>query len=149
MNLNNRLKELKEEIEAIKTVQHNAGMSGIAKEINKELKDRATPAEVKFKEIAKLKNLNLKFQYRINIYSKNGRIRKFYFADFCDTRHRLIFEIDGEYHNTVEQAKKDKQRTRALIKAGYKVFRITNTEVLAGKSTNFLYHAYKSVGITI
>ena len=150
MNYNKRLKELQEEIEEIKDIQHNQGMNAAAKPFQQELKERATSAELKFMHIAKLKGLHLKFQYKINIMCKNGRrIKRFYFADFCDILHKLIFEIDGEYHNDCEQQKKDLQRTRDLCKEGYKVFRITNAEVFSGRTTEFLYKAYLSIGIKI
>lgn len=148
MDLNEKIKELQQEIELIKDIQHNAGMKGIAKELNKELKKRATVAELKFKEIASKKHLKLKFQYRIDII-KGHRIKKFYFADFCDIKNKVIFEIDGEYHNTKEQQKKDLKRTKDLCKLGYRIFRITNEEVLNGKTTSFLINSYKSIGITI
>lgn len=146
--LQQRIKELEEEIQDIKDMQHNHGMRGAALAINKELRERATTAELKFKHIAELKHLHLKFQYRINIYAKR-RIKKFYFADFCDIRYRLIFEVDGGYHSTPEQQRRDLKRTRDLVKAGYKVFRITNEEIFEGKTTNFLINAYKSIGIQI
>lgn len=148
MDITSKIKELEEEIQILKDIQHNAGMKGIAKELNKELREKATDAELKFKNIAELKNLKLKFQYRIDII-KGHRIKKFYFADFCDTKNKMIFEIDGSYHNTAMQQKKDLKRTRDLCKLGYRIFRITNEEVFSGKTTNFLINAYKSIGISI
>ena len=50
---------------------------------------------------------------------------------------------------TPEQKKKDWLRTRDLAKAGYKVFRISNEDVVNGKTTSFLVNAYKKVGITL
>lgn len=148
MDYNKRLKELQEEIDTIRDIQHNAGMKGIAKELKRKLEERATPAELKFAEIAKKKGLKLKFQHKINIVKKR-RVEKFYFADFCDVKNKLIFEIDGGYHNTEMQKKKDLKRTRDLCKAGYKVCRITNEDVLNGKTTNFLVNTYLSIGIEI
>ena len=150
MNYTKRLKELQAEIEEVRDLQHNQGMNAAARPFQQELRERATIAELKFMHIAQLKGLHLKFQYKINIMCKNGRrIRKFYFADFCDSLHKLIFEIDGEYHDTYQQQKKDLQRTRDLCREGYKVFRITNAEIFAGKTTEFLYKAYLSIGIKI
>lgn len=148
MNINKRIKELQEEINSLKDMQHNNGMRSAARDIKNKLDSRMTPAELKFQHIAELKHLKLKSQYKIEIVNKD-RIEKFYFADFCDPVHKLIFEIDGEYHFTEEQRKKDLKRTKALYKAGYKVFRITNEEVFAGKTTNFLVNAYRSIGIKI
>lgn len=148
MDLNKRIKELQEELDEIKAIQHNTGMNGAANSIGKKLVDRATYAELKFKQIAELKKLHLKFQHRIDIM-KGLRIERFYFADFCDIKNKLIFEIDGEYHYTPEQKKKDWLRTRDLARAGYKVFRISNEDVVNGKTTSFLVNAYKKVGITL
>ena len=148
MNYNQRIKDLEEQIEEIKAVQHNHGIHGAAKVINRKLIKEATEAELQFKKIAKLKHLKLKFQYRINIY-KGHRITKFYFADFCDPINKLIFEIDGGYHFTEDQIKKDLKRTRALVKEGFKIFRITNEEVFNGGTTSFLVNAYGSIGIQI
>lgn len=143
-----RIEELKEEIQLLEDISHNNGVDGAVQYYRDKLVEKATPAELQFKHIAELKHLNLKFQYRINIV-KGHRILKVYFADFCDTKNKLVFEVDGGYHTTKEQIKSDKTRTLQLQKAGYKVFRITNEEVLSGKTTAFLYKAYKTMGIQI
>ena len=145
-----RIRELEAEIKLIKDEMHNSGMNGAAKPIQEKLLENMTSAELKFQHIANLKGLNLKPQYRINIFNKDkSRIEKFYFADFCDIKNKLIFEIDGEYHFTEEQQNKDLKRTKDLVKAGYKVFRLTNTDVFDGKTSSFLYNAYLSIGINI
>lgn len=145
-----RIKELEAEIQMIKDEMHNNGMHGAAKPIKQRLEENITSAELKFQHIAKLKHLNLKAQYQINIYNKTKtRIEKFYFADFCDIKNRMIFEIDGDYHFTEEQQKKDLQRTKDLTKAGYRVFRITNEDVFNGRTSEFLYKSYLSIGINI
>lgn len=144
------VKELEETIQIIKDEWHNNGMNGAAVSLRKKRLEEMTSAELKFMHIAQLKGLKLIPQYLINIYSKNRyRIDRFYFTDFCDPKNHIVFEIDGEYHFTKEQAKKDKQRTKDLSKAGYKVFRITNEEVFAGKTTEFLYKTYMSLGLDL
>lgn len=145
-----RIKELEAEIQMIKDEMHNNGMNGAAKPIQEKLLENMTSAELKFQHIAKLKGLNLKPQYKINIFNKTkSRIEKFYFADFCDIKNKLIFEIDGDYHFTEEQQNKDLKRTKDLVKAGYKVFRLTNDDIFDGKTSSFLYKAYLSIGINI
>lgn len=42
MDLNRRIKELQEELDEIKAIQHNTGMNGAANSIGKKLVDRAT-----------------------------------------------------------------------------------------------------------
>ena len=150
MNYNRKIKELEEQLEEVRDMQHNQGMNAVSKPIQQKLKEKATDAELKFMHIAKLKGLHLRFQYKINIMCKNKRrIKRFYFADFCDIHNKVIFEIDGEYHNDYLQQKKDLQRTKDLHKEGFRVFRITNAEVFSGKTTEFLYKSYLSIGVKI
>lgn len=145
-----RIKELEAEIQMIRDEMHNNGMKGAAKPIQEKLIENMTNAELKFQHIASLKGLKLKPQYKINIYNKSKtRIEKFYFADFCDIKNKLIFEIDGDYHFTEEQQQRDLKRTKDLVKAGYKVFRLTNEDVFNGKTSTLLYNAYLSIGINI
>lgn len=145
-----RIKELEAEIQMIRDEMHNNGMKGAAKPIQEKLIENMTNAELKFQHIANLKGLKLKPQYKINIYNKSKtRIERFYFADFCDIKNKLIFEIDGDYHFTEEQQQRDLKRTKDLVKAGYKVFRLTNEDVFNGKTSTLLYNAYLSIGINI
>ena len=53
-----------------------------------------------------------------------------YIPDFVEESSYLIIEVDGEYHNTPYQKKKDARRTRHLNQEGYKVIRFMNEEVL-------------------
>jgi len=51
----------------------------------------------------------------------------FYVADFCCMQEKLIIELDGDSHDFSEQ--KDKERTAALNKEGYRVIRFSNADV--------------------
>jgi len=51
----------------------------------------------------------------------------FYIADFCCQKEKLIIELDGDSHDFSEQ--KDKERTKALNKEGYRVIRFSNADV--------------------
>ena len=135
------IKSIEAELKGLKRKQHNDNMSCAAKEFQRKLKDKITPAELKFKYIAELKHIKLECQYIINVVYKK-EIKKFYIADFCDVKNKIIFEVDGEYHNTKEQKKKDYFRTKDLEKLGYKVYRITNEEVFEGKTTSLLKRVY-------
>ncbi len=53
-----------------------------------------------------------------------------YVADFYCHQLKLVIEIDGEYHQTVEQKKLDKERTVNIEFQGLYVIRFTNDEVL-------------------
>lgn len=141
---------LREERDNITNEIHNLYADGAVEKFRDALVESATAAELKFKHIAELKGLNLKFQHKIETYVKgSNRINKIYFADFCDTKYKLVFEVDGGYHTDPKQKKLDDIRTRNLRKSGYKVFRITNDEIFEGKTSAFLYNAYKTIGIDI
>lgn len=53
-----------------------------------------------------------------------------YIADFYCHECKLIVELDGEYHNTIEQSQYDDGRTYELNELKIKVIRFTNQEVL-------------------
>ncbi len=50
--------------------------------------------------------------------------------DFYCPALRLVVELDGNIHNTPEQAERDRARTEHLAAAGYTVVRFRNHEVL-------------------
>ena len=56
-----------------------------------------------------------------------------YIVDFFCHRAKLIIELDGGQHYEPEAMEYDRRRTEYLTKAGYTVFRFTNTDV----KTNF------------
>lgn len=52
-----------------------------------------------------------------------------YVVDFYCHELKLVIEIDGEYHQTPEQIKLDKERTENIEFQGLRVIRFTNEEV--------------------
>lgn len=120
----------------------------IARKIRRELRDAPTEAEILFENEARSIGLKLRSQFKIDVPSKDkSYIRKFYFADFCDTDNMIIFEIDGGYHNENAQKRKDERRTRDLRRLGYEVYRISNEDVFAGKTKEFIYKSYLNKGV--
>ncbi len=53
-----------------------------------------------------------------------------YVADFYCHQLKLVIEIDGEYHQTAEQKRLDKERTVNIEFQGLYVIRFNNDEVL-------------------
>ena len=53
-----------------------------------------------------------------------------YIADFMCKELKLVIEVDGLTHQCEETAVKDKQKTNALERAGFKVVRFTDEAVL-------------------
>lgn len=54
----------------------------------------------------------------------------FYVADFYCHQLKLVIEVDGDYHQTIEQQKLDRERTENIEFQGLHVIRFTNDEVL-------------------
>lgn len=53
-----------------------------------------------------------------------------YIVDFVCLELKLIIEIDGGFHDNIEQQKSDKSRTESFQSLGYRVLRFKNEEVL-------------------
>ena len=62
-----------------------------------------------------------------------------YIADFMSKDLMLIIEIDGGYHDTPEQQKRDRIREKALENVGFQIIRFKNEEVLSDISSVRLY----------
>lgn len=55
---------------------------------------------------------------------------KIYFADFYIPAYRTVIEIDGTYHDSMTQSKKDNDRDYAFKCKGIKTIRLNNAETL-------------------
>lgn len=86
------------------------------------MRDFPTDAEKLLWENLKSKNLGDKFRQQHLIGD--------FIADFVCLSKRLIIEIDGGYHDEVEQQILDEERTNQLIGLGFEVIRFKNEEVL-------------------
>lgn len=54
--------------------------------------------------------------------------RKLYFADIYIPSLKLIIEVNGGYHFTDNQKRKDKNRSQGVRRLGYSLFNITNKD---------------------
>jgi very-short-patch-repair endonuclease len=52
-----------------------------------------------------------------------------FIADFYCHKAKLVIEIDGQYHNRVQQKQYDRERTNVMIKLGLSVIRFSNHDV--------------------
>jgi len=94
-------------------------------ERQKKLRDKPTPSELIFKE--RLENMGIRA-----IFQKCFIAGEFYcIADFYLPKpFKIVFEIDGEYHETEEQKKRDYAKDMYLTKIRkLKVIRIKNEDV--------------------
>ena len=86
------------------------------------LRENMTPAETLLWEKIKDNQLGVKFRRQHPI--------QLFIVDFYCHEQKLIIEIDGEYHNSIEQIQKDIEREGLLIFQDLSVLRFTNAEVL-------------------
>ena len=56
-----------------------------------------------------------------------------YIADFACIEARLVIEIDGATHGTVEERAYDERRTRYIEAGDWRVIRFSNDEVVANR----------------
>ena len=112
------------EIERIKQKYETARPSTykLLKELQKENKKNSTQAESILWE--NLRNKNIKYKFR------RQHIIDIFIADFVCLEKKLIIEVDGGYHNTLEQREADELRTQILNEIGFKVIRFTNEQVV-------------------
>ena len=91
-----------------------------------ELIEKKTPAETCF--INFLEKHKIKYDFQKIIRQR----KKHYIVDFYLPDYHAVIEIDGEYHFNKEQRKKDKLRTRELVRSNIvaRVIRLTNNETM-------------------
>jgi very-short-patch-repair endonuclease len=100
---------------------------GIIKKYQKKLIENATPSEIAFKQI--LADMRLQYEFQRTFSRGNC----FAIADFFIPALNCIVEIDGNYHKTIKQKRKDDIRTMAIMKHNRMVLcviRFTNNQVL-------------------
>jgi very-short-patch-repair endonuclease len=96
-----------------------------SEEFREENLKKSTPAERAAKKV--LRSLKVRFVPQQVVHYDRG---KFYILDIYIPNQKLAIEIDGGYHTTEEQQKKDELRTSRLNKMGIEVVRYTNEEAL-------------------
>jgi very-short-patch-repair endonuclease len=90
----------------------------------RELRKSQTAAEARVWELLRARRLaGLKFRRQYVLGS--------YVADFVCIPARLVIEIDGNTHSTVEEMAGDAKRTADIAGAGFRVVRLNNDYVLS------------------
>ena len=95
----------------------------LLKSFSKELRSQQTEAENQLWIHLRRKGLGVTFRRQHPILD--------YIVDFICLPKRLIIEVDGGYHNKIDQQINDASRTIRLEGIGYKVIRFTNEQVLS------------------
>ena len=57
-----------------------------------------------------------------------------YFVDFLCREARLIVEVDGATHGEDDERQRDAARAAALERLGYRIYRVTNEDVMRNLS---------------
>jgi very-short-patch-repair endonuclease len=92
------------------------------------LRRKATPAEEKFWEVAKNRNLfGKKILRQHPIWFVHNDRERFFIADFYCAEAKLVIEIDGGIHE--KQAEYDSLRSLILNYRGIRVVRVKNEEL--------------------
>lgn len=92
-----------------------------------DLRKKATLSEIAFKKA--LKSHKIKCQFQRPFHSKSFKCIADFF--FKSDNTKIVVEIDGGYHNSEEQIRKDKYREKWLTEnRGCHIIRFTNAEVL-------------------
>jgi len=106
------------------------------KETRRNLRYNQTKAEDVFWKCVRNRKLSeLKFQRQYSFVFNDISKIKFFVADFYCHEFKLIIEIDGGIHSTLDQKEKDQFRTDRLNELGIKIIRFTNEEVLGDIET--------------
>ncbi len=100
----------------------NPILYGRLKELAAEKRKNETAAEAKLWEY--LKGLRTK-EHR---FTRQYIIDQ-YIVDFACIQKKIVIEVDGKYHDTVEQKEYDALRTAVIEKHGFSVLRFKNDEV--------------------
>ena len=108
-----------------KFVPRKEYLKNLGKKFAKKAVKEPTIAELRFCEILDGLGVSYKFQHPIYL---NERL---FILDFVISVNATVVEIDGGYHNTPEQQRKDKERTYLLENFGYRVLRFTNEQVMS------------------
>lgn len=91
--------------------------------IRKKLVDNITGGEQLMRTY--LRGLKIKFEFQKVINLPES----FYVVDFYLPKYNLVLEIDGKYHSKRGQKAKDKHRERIIKSMGYKLKRLSNSQV--------------------
>lgn len=78
-------------------------------------------------------------------YKQQHIIADRYIVDFFLPTYNTIIEVDGSYHQTVEQRTKDANREYVLRSSGYNVVRLTNSEALKLYNTSYAVSVYNKI----
>ena len=108
----------------------------LMKELQQENKKNSTEAERILWECLRGKKIDFKFR-RQHIIDE-------FIVDFVNLEKNLVIEVDGGYHNSLQQTEIDEIRTLILKDLGFTVIRFSNEQVI-GDIDNVISHIEKKL----
>lgn len=72
----------------------------------------------------------LPFRLQKQFHFKGRNNAKGYIADFYLKEHKIVFEVDGDNHQSIHAQQYDSNREYMMLKRGVKTYRITNKQTL-------------------
>lgn len=118
--------------------EHNKEVIASAEYRSEEMKTWPSPLEEIMKKHLENHNISYEEQKIFYITADNGKIIRYYIADFYVPSRKIIIEVDGKFHNAHRQ--KDKHRTREIQEnySGVEVLRFTWKDVHDASTMNNL-----------
>lgn len=89
----------------------------------RELRRRRTPAESSLWALLREGQTGRRF--------RRQHVIEGFVADFCCPSVRLVVEVDGSVHHSLEAQADDEWRTSRLNELGFRVLRVSNDDVLS------------------
>ncbi len=119
---NNRVEGLITSIENDVFTAVGSGKWEVLKAFGRRMRKEPTPAEDELWQALRGQKLGVAFRRQHAIAD--------YIVDFVTLADRLILEVDGGTHDTIDRAEYDAGRTARLQELGYRVLRFRNEQVL-------------------
>lgn len=109
-----------------------------------ELKRKSTPYEnIVFQFLVSHGIYHIAKQFPVKAYGHR------YFLDLYIRQMKIAIEVDGGYHNSIEQIEKDKERDENLKKKGINTLRISNNDVFIEEKLEQLLFKILTFGINL
>ncbi len=103
-------------------------MPGLLTQFSRRMRKRPTPAERRFKKVLATCCVGLGISFEEQKVFWNHKDQRGIIADFYISRCRINFEVDGGYHDSLEQKTKDDGRDQWFSVRNIKVIRLTNKQ---------------------
>lgn len=104
----------------------------VIKQAARDLRNNQTEPEKKLWDEIRYDKLWIKFlrQRPIYVYTEDSGLDRFVIVDFVSLKDKIIIEVDGSIHDTLEVAQLDQYKEKLLQRLGYVIVRIRNEDII-------------------